>query len=171
MSCSEDCAWGRTADSTVAPSKQSNLSDRWVSVRSPARVPSFTWHLASSRFRRAPSSRLPLLRRRSRCGARASEARGGPNFVNTTNAEAGRSRVGLAMFLLGAALLTIGLGIWQVRRNAAKQAWIGAMRGGLAEPAGEVAAALADTEALAFRRGRAGGGLRTPGSVLLGTQT
>jgi len=91
--------------------------------------------------------------------------------VNTTNREPAGSRIGLAVFLLGAALVTIALGVWQVRRNAEKQAWIEAMRARLAEPAVEVAAALADPEAFAFRRVRAEGELRTQESVLLDHQS
>jgi len=93
------------------------------------------------------------------------------SIVVSVNPEPAPPRIGLAAVLLGAALLTTALGIWQVRRNGEKQAWIEAMRARLAEPAVEVASALADPEAFAFRRVTAEGELRTAQSVLLDHQS
>jgi surfeit locus 1 family protein len=87
------------------------------------------------------------------------------------NPELAKPRIGLVAVLLGAALMTIGLGIWQVRRNVEKQAWIEAMRARLAQPAVDVATALADPDAFAFRRVSAQGELRTEQSVLLDHQS
>jgi surfeit locus 1 family protein len=76
-------------------------------------------------------------------------------------------RPGLAALLLGAALVTAALGVWQIRRNVEKQAWIEAMRARLAAPPVDIASALADPDAFAFRRVTAEGQLRTEQSVLL----
>jgi surfeit locus 1 family protein len=92
-------------------------------------------------------------------------------MVAAVNPEPAKPRIGLAVTLLGAALVTTALGIWQVRRNAEKQAWIEAMHARLAEPPVEVATALADPEAFAFRRVSAEGELRTEQSVLLDHQS
>ena len=76
-------------------------------------------------------------------------------------------RKGLAAALLGAALVTAALGVWQVERNGEKQAWIEAMRARLAEPPASVSEALADPDAYAFRRVTAEGELHNEQSVLL----
>ncbi|MFI5316406.1 MAG: SURF1 family protein [Myxococcota bacterium] len=80
-------------------------------------------------------------------------------------------RVGLALALLASALATSALGVWQVRRNGEKQAWIAEMRARLAAPAVSVAAALADPNGFAFRRVAADGLLDRPQSIALDHQS
>jgi surfeit locus 1 family protein len=87
--------------------------------------------------------------------------------VGSVNPETTGPRVGFAAALLAAALITAALGVWQVGRNAEKQAWIEAMRARLAQPAVEVSVALADPDAYAFRRVTAEGELHNEQSVLL----
>jgi surfeit locus 1 family protein len=87
------------------------------------------------------------------------------------NPDRARPRTGFAAALLGAAIVTAALGVWQVRRNVEKQAWIEAMRARLAEPPVDVSIALADPDAYAFRRVAAEGQLRTAQSVLLDHQS
>lgn len=85
--------------------------------------------------------------------------------------ERAKPRIGLAAVLLGAALATAALGVWQVRRNVEKQAWIEAMRARLAAPPVDISTALADPEGFAFRRVSGEGQLRTQQSVLLDHQS
>ena len=80
-------------------------------------------------------------------------------------------RVGLAVGLLVTAALTVGLGIWQVRRNAVKQAWTADMLARLAAEPAPLESALADPDAFAFRRVVAEGTLRPADSILIDHQS
>jgi surfeit locus 1 family protein len=80
-------------------------------------------------------------------------------------------RIGLALALLGTAIAASALGVWQVRRNGEKQAWIAQMRARLAAPAVPVAAALADPNEFAFRRVAAEGLLDRRQSIALDHQS
>ena len=79
-------------------------------------------------------------------------------------------RIGLAVGLLLTASVTIGLGIWQVRRNAVKQAWIADMHARLAAAPAPIESALADPNGFAFRRVVAKGTLRPADSILVDHQ-
>jgi len=80
-------------------------------------------------------------------------------------------RPGLALGLLFAACLTTGLGVWQLRRNTWKQAWLAEMTARLEAPPAEIAAALADPNAFAFRRVVAEGTLLPAQSILVDHQS
>ena len=79
-------------------------------------------------------------------------------------------RVGLAVGLLVTAALAVGLGVWQVRRNAVKQAWIADMQARLAAAPAPLDGALADPNGFAFRRVVAEGTLRPADSILVDHQ-
>jgi surfeit locus 1 family protein len=83
----------------------------------------------------------------------------------------GTPRVGLAVGLLCTAALTVGLGFWQLRRNATKQAWIADMHARLAATPAPLADALADPNAFAFRRVAAAGTLAYGDSILVDHQS
>lgn len=73
--------------------------------------------------------------------------------------------------LVATAVIAAGLGTWQVRRNGEKKLWIAEMRARLEAPPVELAAALADPKAFAFRRVAAEGRLLRDQSVLLDHQS